>query len=305
MMFPRRVEGPAAPPLNPRVAVIAGVLFVSSSAILIRLATPHPLSIAFHRMAFAALLTAPRFISAGPSRLLRLSLTDLALALASGAFLALHFASWISSLFLTSVASATVLVNLNPVFVVVLGFVFLGERIGAKAFMWVLVAVAGSVVLALGGTTVGETATAGNLLAIGGAVSVSAYMLIGRFLRPRVDAGAYNMMVYGTSAMFLLLWCVVAGVDLGPYAGREYVLFALLAVFPTLLGHSVFNWALRYVRASFVATSVLGEPVFATILAVFFFAEIPTVWTLAGGAMILTGIYFFTRREAEFSTQGR
>ena len=298
-----RDGGPDAPAINPRLAVIAGVLFVSSSAILIRLATPHPLSIAFHRMAFAALLTAPRFISVGPSRVLRLSLRDLALALASGAFLALHFAAWISSLFLTSVASATVLVNLNPIFVVVLGIVFLGERIGGKAFVWVLVSVAGSVVLALGGTTVGDTATVGNLLAIGGAVSVSAYMLIGRFLRPRVDAGAYNMMVYGSSALFLLVWCLIAGVDLGPYAGREYVLFALLAIFPTLLGHSVFNWALRYVRASFVATSVLGEPVFATILAVFFFFEIPTVWTLVGGAMILVGIYFFTRREAALSTQ--
>jgi drug/metabolite transporter (DMT)-like permease len=286
------------PAINPRLAVIVAVLFVSTSAILIRLATPHPLSIAFHRMAFAALLTAPRFLSSGPTRLLRVSGRDLLLGLLSGLFLALHFASWISSLFLTSVASATVLVNLHPIFVVVLGFLFLGEKLGIKALTWVLVSVAGSAVLALGGTTVGETATTGNLLAIGGAAAVSGYMLIGRLLRQRMDAGSYTLLVYGSSALFLLAWCLLAGVDLGPYAPREYVLFILLAVFPTLLGHSVFNWALRYVRASFVATSVLGEPVFATILAIFFFAEFPTVWTLVGGAMILTGIYFFTRREA-------
>jgi drug/metabolite transporter (DMT)-like permease len=110
--------------------------------------------------------------------------------------------------------------------------------------------------------------------------------------------------VYGSSAVLLLLWCRAAGVDLGPYSGREYLLFALLAIFPTILGHSVFNWALKYVRASFVATSVLGEPVFATILAVFFFAELPTVWTLVGGAMILVGIYAFTRREADARARG-
>jgi drug/metabolite transporter (DMT)-like permease len=165
--------------------------------------------------------------------------------------------------------------------------------------MWVLLSIAGSTVLALGGTAVGETATTGNLLAVLGAVAVSGYMLIGRLLRSRVDAGSYTFLVYGSSAAILLIACRAAGVDLGPYAPREYVLFTLLAVFPTLLGHSVFSWALRYVRASFVATSVLGEPVFATILAIFFFAEFPTVWTLVGGAMILVGIYAFTQREAE------
>jgi drug/metabolite transporter (DMT)-like permease len=286
------------PAVDPRLAVIAGVLFVSTSAILIRLSTAPPLAIAFHRMAVAAVLTAPRFLGRPPQRVLTLSGRDLALALLSGLFLALHFASWISSLFLTSVASATVLVNLHPIIVVLLGVALLRERITAGGLFWVLVSVAGSAVLALGGTSAGETATAGNLLAVGGAVAVSGYMLIGRLLRQRVDTGLYTLLVYGASAVFLLLWCIAAGVDLGPYPPREYVLFALLAVFPTILGHSVFNWALRYVRASFVATSVLGEPVFATILAVFFFAELPTVWTLVGGAMILVGIYAFTRREA-------
>lgn len=288
----------ARPAVDPRLAVIVGVLFVSTSAILIRLSTAAPLAIAFHRMAFAAILTAPRFLARPPRRVFTLSGRDLALALLSGLFLALHFASWISSLFLTSVASATVLVNLHPIIVVLLGVVLLRERITAQGLLWVLLSVAGSAVLALGGTTVGETATAGNLLAVGGAGAVSGYMLIGRLLRQRVDTGLYTLLVYGASAVFLLVWCVAAGVDLGPYAPREYVLFALLAVFPTILGHSVFNWALRYVRASFVATSVLGEPVFATILAVFFFAEFPTPWTLLGGAMILVGLYAFTRREA-------
>ncbi|MFP4010465.1 MAG: DMT family transporter [Spirochaetaceae bacterium] len=285
---------------DPRIAVLFAVVAVSSSAILIRLATPHPLSIAFHRMAFAALLTAPRFLGrsrrhpAHPPPAAR----DLALALVSGGFLALHFAAWITSLFLTSVAGATVLVNLHPIFVVALGFLFLGERVSPRGLLWILLSVAGSVVLALGGTTVGETATAGNLLATAGAAAVACYMLIGRVLRQRMDAGLYTLLVYGSSAAILLLWCLLAGVDLGPYAAREYVLFVLLAVFPTLLGHTVFSWALRYVRASFVATAVLGEPVIAAILAVFFFAEIPTVWTVVGGAMIIGGIYYYTRREA-------
>lgn len=294
---------PAPPSVDPRLAVIAAVLFVSTSAILIRLSTAPPLAIAFFRMAFSALLTAPRFLIAGPRRVLRLSSRDAALALASGGFLALHFATWISSLFLTSVASATVLVNLHPVLVVVLGLVFLRERITPGGLFWVLLSVAGSAVIALGGTTIGESATLGNLLAIAGAAAVSGYMLIGRVLRRRVDTGVYTLLVYGSSAVFLLAWCRAAGVDLGPFAPREYVLFALLAVFPTLLGHSVFSWALRYVRASFVATSVLGEPVFATVLAIFFFAEFPTLWTLLGGAMILVGIYAFTRREATGGAQ--
>jgi drug/metabolite transporter (DMT)-like permease len=291
-------------PIDPRLAVIVGVLFVSTSAILIRLSTAPPLAIAVHRMAFAAVLTVPRFLRRGARQVLTLSRRELGLALLSGLFLALHFASWISSLFLTSVASATVLVNLHPIIVVLLGVALLGERITAKGLFWVLVSVAGSAVLALGGTTVGDSATAGNLLAIGGAIAVSGYMLIGRRLRQRIDTGLYTLLVYGSSAVLLLLWCRAAGVDLGPYSGREYLLFALLAIFPTILGHSVFNWALKYVRASFVATSVLGEPVFATILAVFFFAELPTVWTLVGGAMILVGIYAFTRREADARARG-
>ena len=312
-MFVRR-PAPAHPLRDPRLStrlvIVVGVVFTSFSAIFVRLSAAPPLAIAAWRMVFTTVLLAPLFArersrahasapeAAGEATAVPSRRAAILLSIASGAFLALHFALWITSLSYTSVASSTVLVTTHPIIVALVAFALLGEPLSLRAALFMLGGLAGSVVLVWGGFGEGESALLGNLLAFLGAVTVAGYMLLGRVVRRRLTVTAYTMIVYATSAAVLVVATVVSGVRLAPYPVREYLLFAALALFCTLLGHSLFNWALRFVKPTVISTSILGEPVIASALALVVFAEAPSVFTLVGGAIILASIYLFVREEA-------
>lgn len=279
--------------LRARPIVLLAVAFTSLSAILIRLSGSHPLTIASYRMLFSFLFIAP-FSLRG---LRGITWRDLLLAGASGLFLALHFATWVTGVRLTTVASATVLVSMHPVVVVAGSAIFLREPPKPLLVLLILTALAGTVVLSVGDLNSGVGDMRGNLLALAGALSVALYMLIGSALRRRVGAGAYNTLVYGVSAATLFLLALLWGAQLRVTETREYLLFLSLAVFCTILGHALFNWALRYVRATFVSTSILLEPVFATVMAVFVLGEIPSALTLLGGAIVIAALWGVAREE--------
>jgi len=285
----------------PRLAVLVGVAFTSTSAILIRLSDAPPLAIAAFRMIFSALLMTPAMLvslrGAGshdraPGRPGR---RELLWCLASGLFLALHFATWITSLSYTTVAAATVLVNTHPIFIVAASAIFFKERLRPLSLVFVLAAVGGSAILAIVPGRSAGGSLLGNGLALFGAAAVSGYLLIGRMLRPRLGVTQYTFLVYSSAAAILTLVCLLSGTPLGGFPAVNFLIFAGLAIFPTLLGHSVFNWALRYVPPTFISIAVLGEPVLATIFALFLFAEVPPASTLAGGAIVIAaiGAYLF------------
>jgi drug/metabolite transporter (DMT)-like permease len=150
----------------------------------------------------------------------------------------------------------------------------------------------------VGGLGEGGSAPFGNLLAFVGAVAVSGYMLIGRFVRQRLSANEYTFIVYGVSAVFLTGYAIAAGNPLFGYPGRELLLFLALAVVCTLMGHSLYNWALRFLSPTVISTTVLGEPVIAGLLAILVFGELPTAYTLLGGSVILASIFMFLRESS-------
>ena len=274
------------------IAIIA-VAFTSISAILIRLSDAPPLAIAAYRMLFAFLMIAPFALP----RMRRLGGRDLLLAVASGAFLALHFATWITSVTLTSVASATVLVSMHPVIVLVGSVLILREKPLPGVSGLIVLALAGTVLLSWGDLRSGVGDIGGNLLALAGAAAVAGYMLLGSSLRRRVGALQYNALVYGVAALILFPLARLFGAPLAPFPPREYLIFAGLAFFCTILGHALFNWALKYVRATFVSTSILLEPVFATVMAIFVLGEIPSILTLLGGVVVIGALWGIARGE--------
>ena len=308
--------------IRPQVIVGIGVVFTSLSAIFIRLSDAPALAIGAWRMVFTSGLLLPLFLYERFGRSARPAERDpdhapspitrrvaLALSVASGAFLALHFAFWITSLSYASVASSTVLVTTHPIIVGVFGYLLLKERLSARGIVAMLAALGGSVILVLGELGTGSSAPFGNLLAFLGAVTVSAYMLLGRVVRRRFSVNTYTMIVYPVAAVLLIATSLIAGTPLTPYAPREYVIFAALAIFCTLLGHSLFSWALRFLKPTVISTSILGEPVIAGVLAAIMFGEVPVVSTFVGGGIILASIYLFVREEARLArrirTKGR
>jgi len=293
--------------IDPRGIVIAGVFFVSFSAILVKLSEAPPLIIATYRLGFTTLMLFPLFLRKSGFRRDRDSSRGsssergwmngriLLLCMVGGVSLALHFYTWFVSLRLTSVASAAVLVNTHPIFIVIGSAIFLKERINRKSLPFIVLTLIGSIIIALGDYGHGTRNLQGDILALLGAFFVSVYMLVGRAVRKEVSLPLYAFTVYGISTIVLLLLDVATGTPLHPYTPREFLIFFLLALVCTIGGHTVFNWALRYVKPSFISTAVLGEPVFASILALLIFRETPSLYTLLGGVLVIAGIFLFIR----------
>ncbi|MFN3974300.1 MAG: DMT family transporter [Dehalococcoidia bacterium] len=276
--------------------LVAGVLAVSSAAVLIRLAEAPPLATAAWRTGVAALLFIPLAWATHRKALLGLGGRTWALLGLSGLGLAAHFAFWIASLTYTSVASSVVIVTANPLLVAMASWLFLGERPGGRVLAGIGVALAGGLVLAWGDVRLGRREALGDLLALLGAVAVAVYYIVGRGVRPRLPLLAYIGPVYGAAALLLTGASLAMGTPLWGFSGRSVAFLLLVALLPQVAGHSLLNWTLGRLPAVVVSTAVMAEPVVATGLAWLVLGEEPPLTTLAGGVLILGGVWWAVRQ---------
>jgi drug/metabolite transporter (DMT)-like permease len=288
---------------TPWVVTGIGILAVSSASILIRLSNAPPLVIGAYRMVLAALLLAPWAVSRSIPEWRRLSRREWWLLVLSGLALAAHFAAWITSLSLTTVSSSVILVSTSPIFVGLASYFILHERVSWRKTLAICLALAGTVIVAMGDFSLSGRALAGDLLAIGGALAVSCYLLLGRVLRRRLSTLAYVWPCYSIAGISLLTICLITSQPILGYSLNTYVLLVLLAILPQIIGHSAFNWALAYFTPVFITIATLGEPIGASILAFFILHEIPTTVTLFGGAVTLVGIILASIDEHVISDQ--
>lgn len=286
------------PWINPYLAILVGVFAVSFSAIFVRLSTAPPLAIAAYRLIFTFCFLAPFALWGGAPSLRGMTLRQVLLCASSGVFLALHFVTWFISLKYTSIASSVVLVTTQPLFVVLGSWIFFKERVPRVALYGGGLAFVGSVVIGATDFQLGRQAFIGDMLALFAAVMVSGYLLIGRRLRGGVSLAGYTFVTYGASALVLFVAALAAEVPFYPYPATDWLIFVALALVCTILGHTVFNWVLRYVQASVVSVSILGEPLGAIFWAAVFLGENPTPRQAVGGAIIFCGLYLFTRVTA-------
>ena len=292
----------AAPSRRHAGLLVVGVLAVSFSAVLVRLADDTPkLAIAFYRSAMAAAVLLPIALLRHREELRGLSSRQRRLALLSGAFLAAHFATWIPSLSFTSVAASSVLVTTQPLWVVLFGRV-VGERPSRRALTGIGIALAGTLVIAGGEVGVSGRALIGDALAVAGAIFGAAYVLSGRNLRREMSVIPYTAIVYATAAVILAGVLAASGTPFAGYEPKVWLLFALITIGPQFLGHTVFNYLLGHLEAVVVTIAIMAEPVGATLLALVIVGEAPTASEVAGGALILAGVYTAlaatTRRDA-------
>jgi len=279
------------------LVLFMGVVAVSSASIFIRLAEAPPLIIAAYRLSLASLVIGPAALIRSGKELRALSQRDLFYLVIAGVFLALHFALWIASLGHTTVASSVILVSTSPLFVGLLSHLFGVDRVNKGMAGGIFLSLVGSVAIGYGDFALGGGALWGDILALGGAVMVTGYLLAGRRLRQRISLLPYLSLTYSMAAAVTLVFCLLTGQRFTGYSSTTYLMFILLALVPQVIGHSAFNWALGYLSAPFVSVTILGEPVGATILAYLILNEVPTLLKMIGGAMILLGIYLASRRE--------
>lgn len=277
--------------------LLLGVIAVSFAAVLIRMADAPPLVIAAYRLCLASLILTPVAWIRSRQEIRSLARKDLILAVASGAFLALHFFLWITSLNHTSVATSVVLVTITPIFVAVASYLLFRERLTRQVIAGILVCLVGAVLIGYGNWQIGTESLYGGGLALLGALAVAGYLIIGRRLRQGMSLLSYAFLVYGSAAVILLVAVFIGGYPVFGYSGDTYVMLVLLAVVPQLMGHMSLVWALRFVSATLVTIAVLGEPVGATILAFLILDEVPTWSEIVGGVLILGGIFVAFRRS--------
>lgn len=286
------------------LVLFAGVLIASTASIMITGAIDlgiSPLTVAAGRLVVAALILTPITWARSGAELRQLSRRDLGLALISGIFLTIHFATWISSLAYTSIASSTALVATNPIFVALASWLILRERLRVGIWVGVVVTLAGSLLIALSDSSTGHGSAPllGDLLALFGAMTVSGYFLIGRQLRSRLSLLPYIWLVYTTAALGLLLVMVLSGQSLIGLPALGYLLILGLAVGPQLLGHSAFNWAIKYLSPTLVTIAILGEPISSALLALLIFQQPLQLLQLIGGGILLAGIAIASLAERQ------
>jgi drug/metabolite transporter (DMT)-like permease len=276
------------------IVLLIGIIAVSAASILIRNAqtTAPSLVIASYRMMIASLVVMPLALWRHQNDLRKLRTMEWLLVAASGVFLALHFAAWVTSLEYTSVTSSVVLDATSPLWVAIGSWLLLRERLTRPVVYGLIVAIAGSFVIGYGDMvqTARSASLLGNSLALVGALMVTGYWLIGRRVRGSLSLAPYVAIVYSMAAVVLLMMVGVARQPLTGYGTITYVFLVLLALVPQLVGHSSFNWALARLPAVFVAVATLGEPIGATVLAYFLLGETPTTVRMFGAVLVLAGI---------------
>ncbi|GEK34664.1 membrane protein [Kurthia sibirica] len=281
------------PFMHPYIVIFIGVLSVSASAIFVKLADAESGAIAFYRMLLSVLIMAPLFFAKYLHELKSLTSRDWLFSTIAGIFLAFHFILWFESLRFTSVASSTVLVTLQPLFAIAGTYFFFKEKIVGKTIIAGIIAISGSVLISWGDLQVGGTAFYGDLLALAACALVTGYMLFGQDVRSRVGLTTYTMVVYTVSTITLGLYMIIKGESFGPYEPKTWMWFMLLALIPNLLGHNLFNWAVKYVSVNAISIAILFEPIGASILAYLVFKEALISTQYIGGAIVILGILLY------------
>lgn len=290
------------------VVVVIGIIGVSLAAIWIRLAVD---AVAVdHKVGFSLFLAASRMILAAIIFLPtwknpksdRAQANAYYYAIAAGICLAIHFATWITSLAYTSIAASTVLVTTNPIWVGLFSWWWYQEKLTRPQVVGIAIALLGGITMAIADSNSGgnySNPILGDALALLGAVMSSLYIIFGSQAQRRgLATGSYIAIAYFTAALCLFPLPFLSGTSYFGYTGKVYLYVFLMAIMSQVVGHTSLNWAVRWVSPTLISLSLLFEPVVASLVGAIIFKEVPTASLLSGGFIIVLGIAIFLKTES-------
>lgn len=291
---------------KPYVTLFISVLSVSFAAIFIVSISAHPLSIAFYRLLFTTLIIIPFVIFNKKTRkeLLNLQFSTIIIMIGIGLILAAHFSLWITSLKLTSVASSVILVAAHPFLVGPVSHYLFREKLSILNIIGIMLSIFGVIILVYGNyglSSIALDSLEGNILALLGGVAAGFYILGGRKMRKKVSVTSYVFVVYGASTIALLLICLIFNAPVYNISIQDYQIILLMAIISGIFGHTFYNWSLKYIRTSIVSVVLLGEPLASTLFAyaIPWIHQVPSEYTILGGAVILIGIYMTASKKTK------
>jgi drug/metabolite transporter (DMT)-like permease len=278
------------------VLLFIGILAISFSAILVKWSAAPASVIASHRLLITVLIMTPLLYKYWPE-MKQINRSSYIKLMWSGFCLGLHFLLWMSSLRYTSVASSTAILTLEPVVVMLGSYLVFRHKTSTGAIIAMAIAILGAMMIGWGDFRFAGDAWIGDVLSFFSMVAVSIHIILGKSLRTHLSAFVYSWLVFLIGGLFLLAYNLVVGYSLFQYESNEWLLFLLMAIIPTLFGHFLFNWLLKYMQATTVSMSVLGEPLGATILAYLLLGETITWIQAVAGLLLLIGVGLFIRQE--------
>lgn len=273
------------------IAIVA----ISFSAIFVKWSDAPASILSMYRLMLASSLLLPA-VWLKRSEFNNITKRDWFFLLFSGLFLALHFILWFGSLKLTTVASSTIILALQPLVSLAGGFILYKERTTPSALLTMGIAIIGAVMIGWGDFALSDQAILGDLLSFLSVIAVVGYLLIGQQAVRKVSHWLYSFCVFFFAALFLFVYNVVTNTVMTGYSSREWGIFLLLAIVPTI-AHLINNWLMNYVNATTISMSILGEPVGATLLAVWLLGEQLSGWQIIGGLLILFGVFLFLMKQ--------
>ncbi|WP_439876079.1 DMT family transporter [Bacillus mycoides] len=272
-----------------------GVFALSTSAIFIKLADAPAAIIAFYRLLFATVILLPLllFNKRNRNELKTLSKKQWGFGFLSGLFLAAHYVLWFESLQYTSVASSTVIVTLQPLFSMIGGYFLFKERFTKGAVIGCLIAISGSIVIGWQDFQISGDALYGDILAFMAAGIITAYFFISQHIRKDLSLIPYSVISYGSSSCFLGIFAYMQQQSFIHYATQTWLSFIGLAFIATILGQTIFNWLLKWMSATVISMSILGETIGTCVLAYFILSETITLQQALGISIIFIGLALF------------
>lgn len=282
------------------IILFLGTFALSTSAIFVKLSDAPSSIVAFYRLGFTFLMLLP-FIFTNKKNLYQikaLTRKQILIGATSGIFLSFHYLLWFESLKFTSVASSTVIVTLQPVFAFAASALIFKENFSKQAIFGAFVSIIGCAIIGWGDFQISGMALIGDIMAFVAAGVITAYFFIGQILRKEIDVVPYSIVGYGMSSIILFIYSIVTKASFFNYSKLTWGCFIGLALISTILGQVIFNWLLKWVSASTISMSILGESVGTCILAYFILDEKLTSKQFIGILIILTGliIYFIDNK---------
>ena len=285
------------------LALIVGIFAISSSAILIRWSHSEPLVIGSYRQTFATLLFLPFLFKDKFKEITTLSLNEVIELIFIGILLGAHFGFWISSVKATSVAASVLLGTCHIVYVAIIGWIVFGEKLNKNGITGTFLALFGIVILFWGDLVEDPGNFRGNFLAFISGILAGLYYLGGRKHRKKISLPTYAFIVYLSSAITMWIVVLVQGLEYKSISKSEFQLFFVMALVPTLLGHTMQNWALAFLPAYVISITLLAEPVGSGLLAWHLFDEVPSLGVLIGGLIVLFGVCVVALSEQDFTSE--
>lgn len=302
------------------IILFIGVLAASTGAIFVRLAQGEgirSIEIAAYRLLFSTIVLLPFALLRSRQEYKSISRRTILWCILGGFILSLHFASWITSLEYTSIASSVVLVTTTPIWIGLFSVVFQHEKLTTPFIYGLILSLMGGLIIALSeecslsikGVVCGSgaaEATAplfGNFLALIGSWMAAGYLLIGKKVQKSILITPYITIVYGVAAIFLTGMSLLSGSDFFSFQKGGLIWLIGLAIFPQLIGHTSFNWSLKHFSPSYVSIALLAEPIGSTIFGLFIFKEIPSAMKLGGALVLLAGIFIVSLNQSKTINQ--